>query len=698
MSCVCGGSCIGGASCNGEASCGGAVTPVPGVQGYLVAISGVGAPGPKGDPGEPGRDGYSVSYAGTVLRFDDLPASADPGDMWWVETPSPTTAFIWDEVTSGFVGAGRVQGDAGADSMVPGPAGSPGAPGKDGVNGKDGATGATGSKGDKGDVGATGPAGSPGNVGATGAQGIPGPVGAAGPAGGVGPQGEPGKTGAAGPAGAASTVPGPVGATGPAGPKGETGAASTVPGPTGPVGATGPASTVPGPVGPAGPVGSPGADSTVPGPVGPTGPAGVAATVAVGTTTTGAAGTAATVINSGTTSAAVFNFTVPAGVAGIQGVPGVQGPAGLGIQFKGEVPTFADLPTTGQVQGDLWTVASPLPAHGWAWDATTSSWVDAGQIQGPQGIQGPASTVPGPQGPEGPVGASVTGPAGAVGPTGPAGPSVVSKDANNTSVIGTDGLIFTPAASGGSTYVLPAATDLKLGGVKVGSGLAVTADGVLSSTVAGNYLLKTGDVMNGALRFASTGVSSYNSTDVYMFWDGTYFRCRMPGGNQGWIVGTDGGVDFPTAVPSCNQAPTNTGDLTNKAYVDAQISGSTAFLKITGGTMTGTITASVTVPALTFGTSGYNIFGASGGVAIRSNTTNIATFTAANLSMTLPIVTAGTAVGVQFGSGGPTLGKSGTTIASSAPITVAAAPATATELANKKYVDDAIAAAIAALP
>jgi hypothetical protein len=52
---------------------------------------------------------------------------------------------------------------------------------------------------------------------------------------------------------------------------------------------------------------------------------------------------------------------------------------------------------------------------------------------------------------------------------------------------------------------------------------------------------------------------------------------------------------------------------------------------------------------------------------------------------------------VRFGSGGPSLSKSGTSIASSAPITVDAAPATATELANKKYVDDAIAAAIAAL-
>jgi len=254
-----------------------------------------------------------------------------------------------------------------------------------------------------------------------------------------------------------------------------------------------------------------------------------------------------------------------------------------------------------------------------------------------------------------------------------------------------------PVGGGGSDYTLPPATASTLGGVKAGAGLSVTADGTLSSTVAGNYLLKTGDVMNGALRFASTGVSTYNSTDVYMFWDGTYFRCKMPAGGQGWIVAGDGKVSFPNTVPSCNFAPTATGDLTNKAYVDAQISGSTAFLKITGGTMTGTITTPTTVQAFTFGTSGYNIFGASGGVAIRSNTTNVINFTAAEIAASVPITTAGSGVGVRFGSGGPSLSKSGTTIASSAPITVAAAPVNATELANKKYVDDAIAAAIAAL-
>jgi hypothetical protein len=394
----------------------------------------------------------------------------------------------------------------------------------------------------------------------------------------------------------------------------------------------------------------------------------------------------------------------------------------------------------------LYVVATPLPAHGFVWDEPTTSWIDAGPVQGPQGIPGEQG-VAGEKGDPADLPADVvflaaeqtltnktlTGPKmniifdsnfgkpalgisnakgqaaaenymvlyGAAAGQSPVfmaygveeniGFDVQTKGAGQFTVNGE------PVGGGGSDYTLPPATASTLGGVKAGAGLSVTADGTLSSTVAGNYLLKTGDVMNGALRFASTGVSTYNSTDVYMFWDGTYFRCKMPAGGQGWIVAGDGKVSFPNTVPSCNFAPTATGDLTNKAYVDAQISGSTAFLKITGGTMTGTITTPTTVQAFTFGTSGYNIFGASGGVAIRSNTTNVINFTAAEIAASVPITTAGSGVGVRFGSGGPSLSKSGTTIASSAPITVAAAPVNATELANKKYVDDAIAAAIAAL-
>lgn len=56
---------------------------------------------------------------------------------------------------------------------------------------------------------------------------------------------------------------------------------------------------------------------------GVTGATGTAATIAVGTVTTGAPGSAATVTNAGTSSAAVFNFSIPQGVAGATVASGV---------------------------------------------------------------------------------------------------------------------------------------------------------------------------------------------------------------------------------------------------------------------------------------------------------------------------------------------------------------------------------------
>ncbi len=719
----------GGTGPQGEPGPGG----VTGSTGPAGAPGPVGPVGPAGPQGIQGPAGLGIRFCGSVATVDDLPATATQGDLYNVETPEPAHGWVWDDEDQAWVDAGQIQGPQGVEGPA-GPAGVAGPQGEQGVPGIDGAAGP---------AGAVGPQGEPGIQGPAGADGAPGADGAVGPAGPQGDQGVPGPAGADGAVGPQGD-PGVDGAVGPAGPAGPT-AVSADANNTSVLGSDGliftPAAAV-----------ATGFLPTTGGEM--TGaivlPSGITAMSVKGTgynmlggsggvafrngtsnlinhtsteivayvpitTSGGAVGVrfgsgGPSLSKSGTSIAASAPITVspaptapeqlankayvdaqissgalvgpagpagPEGPQGVQGEQGVQGPAGLGIQFKGEVPTYADLPTTGQVQGDLWTVASPTPAHGWAWDAATSSWVDAGQIQGPQGIQG----VQGVAGPVGPAGAKGdTGPAGPAGATGPIGPE------------GPQG----PAGEG-ADYTLPVATATVLGGVKVGSGLAVTAEGVLSSAVAGNYLLKTGDAMTGALRFSSTGVSTYNGTDVYMFWDGTYFRCKMPGVSQAWLAGTDGKVQFPSSVPSCNFTPTATGDLTNKKYVDDTIAANTVFLKLSGGTMTGTITTPTTVPALTFGTSGYNLFGASGGVAVRSNTTNIVNFTASELVAYKPITTAGTGVGVRFGSGGPELSKSGTMIASSAPITVAAAPATANELANKKYVDDAIAAAIAAL-
>ena len=55
------------------------------------------------------------------------------------------------------------------------------------------------------------------------------------------------------------------------------------------------------------------------------GPAGSAATITVGTVSTGAAGSSATVTNSGTSSAAVLDFSIPAGANGTNGTNGADG-------------------------------------------------------------------------------------------------------------------------------------------------------------------------------------------------------------------------------------------------------------------------------------------------------------------------------------------------------------------------------------
>ncbi len=194
-------------------------------------------------------------------------------------------------------------------------------------------------------TGTVGPEGPAGPAGATGAIGPQGPVGPAGPQGPQGAQGIPGATGAIGPMGPAGPAGvngtnGTPGVAGPAGPPGATGAT----GATGAVGAVGmnfrgvwsaaveyavnDAVTFTGSTYLAQAAGSNEEPDLYPsawavlaqaGGVGATGATGAAATVAVGSVTTLAAGAQATVTNSGTAQAAVLNFGIPQGAAGISG-------------------------------------------------------------------------------------------------------------------------------------------------------------------------------------------------------------------------------------------------------------------------------------------------------------------------------------------------------------------------------------------
>ena len=85
------------------------------------------------------------------------------------------------------------------------------------------------------------------------------------------------------------------------------------------------------------------------------------------------------------------------GLQGVAGVQGAQGVAGVGVTMKGSYATMASFIAAALVgnPGDAWIITSDGSLM--VWNATTSSWNDAGDIQGPQGLQGPQ----GAQGPQG---------------------------------------------------------------------------------------------------------------------------------------------------------------------------------------------------------------------------------------------------------------------------------------------------------
>jgi hypothetical protein len=236
-------------------------------------------------------------------------------------------------------------------------------------------------------------------------------------------------------------------------------------------------------------------------------------------------------------------------------------------------------------------------------------------------------------------------------------------------------------ASGG--YVLPVATDTLLGGVKIGTGFTITPDGTISVDAGTSYTLPvaTATVLGGIkvgtksanqyvngvapdgtllwgsvsatgapLRLPPTEVTGFNGVDAYWYQDtvGTV-RLQMPGGLTGIFLSNEGIQTF-TKLPICNIAPVDANHLVNKAYADKM-------LPTTGGTMTGTITLPTTVQSFTWGTTGLNMFGGSGGVAMRSNSTNLWTTAAANTTFNQPIVTQNSAGAIVIGSGGATIGR-----------------------------------------
>ena len=134
------------------------------------------------------------------------------------------------------------------------------------------------------------------------------------------------------------------------------------------------------------------------GPTGATGPAGSSATIAVGTVTTLAAGQNASVTNSGTASAAILNFSIPAGTAGSTGAQGVAGQRGSYAYTGISNPVVNSNPASAN---GLDTYLNTTSGDYFQYSASpTPTWTLQGNLKGPTGSQGPTGAT-GPTGPSG---------------------------------------------------------------------------------------------------------------------------------------------------------------------------------------------------------------------------------------------------------------------------------------------------------
>lgn len=298
-----------------------------------------GLDGPPGPTGPQGDSGVSIIFKGSIDLIANLPTTeVVQNDAYFVEEDS--NVYVWNGTE--WVSVGNVIGPTGAT----GPIGAQGLLGETGPTGPEGATGPTGPAivavnilGSVADVGSLPVSGNTNDAYVVLADGdvylwddensewdnvgnIQGPTGATGATGATGDTGPTGPE-VTGPTGAT----GATGDTGPTGPDGATG--PTGPEVTGPTGATGDT----GPTGPQGEVGATGATGDT-GPTGPTGP-------------TGAQGTS--------------------------------------ITIKGAVPTFDDLPSSGNTVNDGYILETTDTLY--IWDGT--QWINAGPIQGPTGPTGP---------------------------------------------------------------------------------------------------------------------------------------------------------------------------------------------------------------------------------------------------------------------------------------------------------------------
>ena len=177
--------------------------------------------------------------------------------------------------------------------------------------------------------------------------------------------------------------------------------------------------------------------------------------------------------------------TGPKGEQGIQGEKGDKGDTGSGLTVKGELQSESELPADG-VPGDGYFINGFLYTYVGEGGNVESNpkWSNVGNIKGPQGETGPQGPKgdTGEQGPKGDKGdKGDTGEQGPIGPEGPQGPAGADAEITKESIEAV--LTGEITSHTHPAYVLPIASSSKLGGVKIGAGLAITEDGTLSANI-----------------------------------------------------------------------------------------------------------------------------------------------------------------------------------------------------------------------
>jgi hypothetical protein len=147
-------------------------------------------------------------------------------------------------------------------------------------------------------------------------------------------------------------------------------------------------------------------------------------------------------------------------------------------------------------------------------------------------------------------------------------PGVVGYALHSINPNGTVGYIEIPPAS--TPYVLPTASATVLGGVKVGTGLAVDANGVLSSSgVTGAYLPLAGGTMTGTINVPDSinALQTASGFNIIGNSAGMYVRS---GTTNLWSYGVSALTAYkPIALPA---DPTSPLHAATKQYVDSKSS------------------------------------------------------------------------------------------------------------------------------